>query len=167
MSAPAAKNRTALVVILIVSGFLLVCGGGVAFGVAAPAFRSYTRRALSAEASANVRAMVTGAVAYAEEHGTFPPAVPRTPALPSTEPRAWPADASPGWDALGFRPSDPIRYSYEFAILPNGECAARAYGDPTATEESSSRSRAARTASRRARRGSTSGEPSRGGLRPA
>ena len=129
MSAPAAKNRTALVVILIVSGFLLVCGGGVAFGVAAPPFRSYTRRALSAEASANVRAMVTGAVAYAEEHGTFPPAVPRTPALPSTEPRAWPADASPGWDALGFRPSDPIRYSYEFAILPNGECAARAYGD--------------------------------------
>jgi len=124
--APTWRIRTTLLVALVVG---VLVGGAMLAGTAGPASVSQSRPAGTAEATANIQAMVTGAIAYAEEHGAFPPAVPRTPALASSEDRPWPDDASPGWDALGFHPSDPIRYSYEFAILPNGECAARAYGD--------------------------------------
>ncbi len=124
--APAWRIRTPLLVAL---GVGVLLGGGMLAGIAIPASERQSRPARTAEVAANIRAIVTGAIAYAEEHGAFPPAVPRTPALASTEERPWPADANPGWDALGFHPSDPIRYSYEFAILPNGDCAARAYGD--------------------------------------
>jgi hypothetical protein len=42
----------------------------------------------------------------------------------------WPADAAPGWSALGFAPTEALRYSYEYAPDPDGKSfAVRARGD--------------------------------------
>jgi hypothetical protein len=61
---------------------------------------------------------------------SLPPSLPRTPAVPGPERRPWPADAPAGFRDLGFAPADPLYYSYEYAVSPDGQSfAVRAVGD--------------------------------------
>jgi hypothetical protein len=46
------------------------------------------------------------------------------------EPVPWPADAHPGWAALGFAPAGMQRFSYETQVSPDGRTIViRALGD--------------------------------------
>lgn len=104
---------------------------GVVAAVAIPAFVNYVRRSKTIEARANVNAIARGVATAGTETGTLPPALPTTPAsAPGPERQTWPADAAPGWDAIGFHPYEGLYYVYEYAPGADGRSfVVRARGD--------------------------------------
>lgn len=126
-------------IVAIALGLLGLCVPcvGILAAVAIPGFVGYVRRAKTAEAVANVRAIATGVAAATTRErvvdgvvrfGVLPPGCPRTPELVGPERRAW--TGSPCWEELGFVPTDPLYYAYEYAPDPDGRgFAVRARGD--------------------------------------
>jgi type IV pilus assembly protein PilA len=106
--------------------------------VAIPSYMRYVRRSYTLEAGLNMRKLYDGAVAYfAAEHSNakgdvlpkmFPTTAGPTPATPvaGTTPIIVPPGVwnTPGWNALDFFVTDPIRYSYSFASVGQDSAAA-------------------------------------------
>jgi hypothetical protein len=91
-----------------------------------------TPRMLTLEARTNLASLTRDVKAAQAKTGKLPPALPPTPSqVPcGAEPVPWPQSAAPGWRALGFSPTDPVRYSYEYAPDPDGKSfTVRARGD--------------------------------------
>lgn len=133
------KLAITVVVLIAAMGACVPCIGVVA-AIAIPNFISYVRRAKTAEATANVRAITSGVVsAYEMERVSIdgsaishvlPSALPATPAIPGRQRQAWPAIADPGWATLGFAPAEPVYYSYEYTPDADGRgFVVRARGD--------------------------------------
>lgn len=129
MSDSKSKSSKTVVTLVVAAALLLGCipCTGVIAAVALPAFISYVRRSKTVEATANLRALYTGAsVYYAQEHHG-PGGVVRThctvgPARTSNTPGADPTLTSidhPSFAALGFTLPDPIYYQYEIEAGPS------------------------------------------------
>ncbi len=118
------------IVALCLSPVSVVSGIGTCAAVAIPVFVKYMRRSKTSEAFANVDVLYDAVVAAHAGTGRLPEPLGPTPATPGFNRQLWPADAAPGWAALGFHPSDPIYYSYEVWVSPDaGRFAVRAHGD--------------------------------------
>jgi hypothetical protein len=132
MNAPAPKRRsaTALIVVIVLAVACIPCTGILA-AIGIPSFIGYVRRSKTLEARANIRAIAAGVEAAHGIHGVLPQSLPRTPAVPGVERRAWPADADPRWSSdLGWAPAEPLYYAYEYTRDPAGDgFVVRAYGD--------------------------------------
>lgn len=100
---------------------------GLLSSVAIPSFIKYTRRAMTSEATMNIRRMYDGAVTYyVSEHansngsaqdrrfpadaGPTPSSIPAATRVQVT-PSEW---SSQEWQQLDFMVSDPVRFSYSF-----------------------------------------------------
>jgi len=137
---PGSSATTFVVIVVAVLGVGVVVVGILA-AIAIPAFVRYTRRAKTAEAVEILGQVARGVAAYYEQErvstiapGTvtrsLPPSLARTPPGPSCQPTPWPADADPAWQAIGVAPGDPLRFSYELVVAPDGRSfVARAAGD--------------------------------------
>ncbi|MCA9527772.1 MAG: hypothetical protein KC549_15910 [Myxococcales bacterium] len=115
---------------------------GIISAVAIPSFIGYQNKASASEATLNLRFMVDGAMRFYDEPEVnadgeiqpkrFPPSTTLTAAdcggsVP--DPATWEA---PGWQGLGFAPSDSLRFRYVFLSEGEGLSArftARAIGD--------------------------------------
>jgi len=87
---------------------------------------------MTLEPRANLPVLVRAVEAERRKDGKLPAALARTPAqVPcGAEPEPWPADAAPGWKALGFAPAEPLRFAYEYVPDSDGKSfTVRAYGD--------------------------------------
>ncbi len=122
-------SRTAKIALgLLALGATCVPCTGVLAGIAAPAFSNYMQRTRAIEATRNLQALMRGVDAL----GAPPASLPATPDFASLgpSPRPWPADAAPGWTALGFAPTEPVRYSYAVTSDPVASTVTvEAYGD--------------------------------------
>src|SRR5260221_4208262 len=110
---------------------IVVAITGVLSAVAIPSYMRYVRHSYSLEAGLNMRKMYDGAVAYfTSEHSDaigdvlpkmFPAAAGPTPVSPpaGTTPVVVASGTwnTPGWNALDFFVTDPIRYSYSFVSV--------------------------------------------------
>ncbi len=107
--------------------FLLIPCLGIAAAVAIPAFINYTRRARTAEAEAQLRALFEGASSYYSQERLGPDgtvqtrctvAPETTPVPPSSDPTVL-EPLPPSFDALGWAPSDPVYYQYSIEGGPS------------------------------------------------
>lgn len=116
------KRDPAVFMILLAAGcVVLIFVIGIVAAIAIPAFINYVKRSKTAEAEANVRALMHGAESYCDDamNGGYPsaPAGP-LPARPSSMKQIAPFASEPAFSALGFTPSDPVYYSY--SAVPDG-----------------------------------------------
>jgi hypothetical protein len=93
----------------------LPCIGAGAI-VAMPALTQYLVRTKAAEARMQLAVLQRSVDAF----GGLPASLPPTPDLAGLGPEArpWPSTAAPGWSALGFTPTEPVRYSYAVTSDP-------------------------------------------------
>jgi hypothetical protein len=102
---------------LCLAPFSGLSGIGGCSAVAIPAFIAYMRHSKTKEAVENVAALHDAVVAHHARSGSLPDGLGPTPTEPPCGVRQpWPADAAPGWAALGFRPADPLAFSYEIEV---------------------------------------------------
>lgn len=101
-------------------------GTSVAIGL--PAFQRYTRRAQVTEARIYLAQLRSSIDAYgAPDHSLS--ATPDLSGLGGA-PRPWPPSADPGWSALSFSASEPVRYAYSVTVDPaQGTVRIEAVGD--------------------------------------
>ena len=79
-----------------------------------PALNRYIRRVQVVEAQSQLSVLRS----LIDASGTLPTTLPPTPPIATPGERSWPADAHPGWAALGFAPLEPLRYSYSVTTDP-------------------------------------------------
>ena len=109
MAEPKKSNAVAWVVGCIGLFFVGIVVIGILAAIAIPAFVNYVRRAKSAEAQSNVRAIAMGVQSYCASESALPAAI--APAfVPDAERHAVPLD--PAWQSVGFSSPDPVYYAY-------------------------------------------------------
>ncbi len=125
---PALRGKTIAIIAIVLGGFSIPVTGIVA-ATAVPLSLRYLRRAKTAEATENVAYLYRAVVRTYDGSRQLPQSLPRTPATPPCgDVQMWPADAAPGWRALGFTPTEPLRYSYEY-VSDGHAFTVRALGD--------------------------------------
>ena len=142
MNGTAPKKRSIALPVILALAATVACVPctGILAAIAIPAFISYTRRAKTAEAHANLPQIARAvSEAYAMERAptdgaavshVLPPALGPTPPIPTQARQIGAFAAEPGWAALGFAPSDPLYYSYEYTPDADGRgFVVRARGD--------------------------------------
>jgi type IV pilus assembly protein PilA len=111
---------------------------GILAAVAIPAFINYMKRAKTSEAAVNLKSITEGAMSYFDaEHGALgmthclPPEADQTPAYDVTlaATKKQPGDhlgtganqfQQPGWNAIGWMPSEPFYYYYSWTQTADG-----------------------------------------------
>lgn len=141
-------------------GLILVpCVGGVIAAIAIPAFVNFTRRSKTAEARANVGAIMAGVEAYCDtEHpgsGPLPRAAGPTLSAPGAERQA--QTLGPEWDDVAFSSADPLYYAYSIERPDASTAIVVAEGD---LDGDGVRSRFAATCTLTPPSGCSCGEPS-------
>lgn len=136
---PQSSGRTMAIVAVVIAPFALFFSLGLGAAVAVPQFIKYIRASKTAEAHERVMLLARSVATQWEAEsvgpgGTIehrlPASLPLTPPATDCAPHPWPANADPGWAALGFAPADQIRYSYQLDVSPDGRSfVARAVGD--------------------------------------
>ena len=119
---------------------------GILAAVAVPAFMKYIRRSKTAEAGANLRKVVDGAVAWYDADHVTPGGIPDNKRFPATVTGTVPAAvpkgtktpvnasdwAAQGWNELNFTLSDAVYYAYGYTSTGSDSAAvftAQANGD--------------------------------------
>lgn len=101
--------------------------------IAVHGVRRYVANAKAAQARETVGAIAAALAAAAEKTQRFPASAPRVPAQVPAGTKVTPdatAWSHPSWKAIGFAPTEPQYYAYEFETAPDGKQATvRARGD--------------------------------------
>ncbi len=136
--APRKTSGGKIILWIAIGGIALVALCGCLAAIAIPAFIGYIRRAKTADAQANVRAIMMAIRVDHEreiaENGAAARPVPSATMQPGTPPCGekiiWNNGGDPGWTQLGWSPMDPTFYAYEIRSDPaTGTFEIRAYGD--------------------------------------
>ena len=117
----------------VMGGIALPFQLGILAAISIPAFINYTKRAKTAEATTNVRALSEALVTAREERGEFPPSTKWTPAEPCCDegcaaPSRLEEFQAPPWTSLGFSSGASPRYQYRW-IVGDGGVRVEAKGD--------------------------------------
>lgn len=128
---PSKKRAPTILWIAIAGGgcLMLVACTGILAAIAIPAFVSYTQKAKSAEARANLGELSYAVESHCRLTGRLPDQAGPVPPRPSDRKQIGDFSADPVFAELGFAPADPVYYSYGIRPGLAGHVTLYAHGD--------------------------------------